>query len=166
MHFAALLTDLQLILLGLAVLVIAFVLYRGIALSQRSGRRDFAAEARAELNRTERAAASGIEKLEVRLHDYGREIEGRVATTRTMLDRLILDAEQEARRLSELLKQSRPIAQSETLRKLTSDEHEMLRELQRAGYGIDRLARLLGRPTEEIIAALQETHESQRSGAA
>ena len=50
MYFAALLTDLQLILLGLAVLVIAFVLYRGIALSQRSGRRDFAAEDRAGLN--------------------------------------------------------------------------------------------------------------------
>ena len=83
-----------------------------------------------------------------------------------MFDRLILDAEQEARRLSELLKQSRPIAQSETLRKLMVDEQEMLRELRRAGYGIDRIARLLDRSTEEIMAALQATHEPQHSGAA
>jgi hypothetical protein len=43
------------------------------------------------------------EKLEVRLFDFAREVEGRLQTRSTILDRLIVEADREILRLQDLL---------------------------------------------------------------
>ena len=50
-----------------------------------------------------------IQEMELRLYDYGREVEGRVETTLHVLDRLIRDAEHEIGRLEEVLQASRGV---------------------------------------------------------
>ena len=72
----------QLILLGLAILVIGFLLWRSFTLGKKSRERDPAAEVRAEMRAAEWSAESEVRKLEIRLHNYGREVEGRVQTDR------------------------------------------------------------------------------------
>lgn len=54
------------------------------------------------------SAKAQMTKLEVRLHDFAREVDGRIQSRMATLDRLILDAEREIDRLQNLLAQSRP----------------------------------------------------------
>jgi hypothetical protein len=49
------------------------------------------------------------EKLEVRLFDFAREIEGRMQTKIAVLDRLIVDADREIIRLENVLAESRRV---------------------------------------------------------
>ena len=106
MLFAEGFSGLQLILLGLSILVAAFVLRRAIVLGRRSNSRDVQAEVRQEMRTAEQAGSSIIRELELRLHDYGREIEGRMQTRIAVLDRLVVDADHEIERLRQLLAQS------------------------------------------------------------
>lgn len=93
---------LQLVVLGLLVLVVAFLLRRSIVLAkrQRSGL-DTAEISRPALSADARAAAE-IQRLEVRLHDFDREIESRMQTRIATLDQLIVEADREISRLNEL----------------------------------------------------------------
>ncbi len=107
MLFAEAFSGLQCILLGLSILVAAFVLRRAIVLSRRSRNRDVQAEVRHEMRAAEQTGSSIIRELELRLHDYGREIEGRMQTRITILDQLVVDADHEIGRLRQLLAHSR-----------------------------------------------------------
>jgi len=94
------------VLLGLGILAIAFVLRRGIVLGRRSRTRDVVAEVRDETLAAERGAAGRIRELEVRLHDYGREIEGRMETRIALLQELVHDSERKIEELRSLIEQS------------------------------------------------------------
>ena len=107
MLFAEGFSGLQLILLGLSILVAAFVLRRTIVLGRRSKSRDIQAEVTQKMRVAEQAGSSRIRELELRLHDYGREVEGRMQTRIAVLDRLVVDADREIERLRQLLQQSR-----------------------------------------------------------
>ena len=107
MLFAEAFSSLQLILLGLSILLAAFLLRRTIVLSRRSRNQDTGAEARQQMLSAEQSGSSIIRDLELRLHDYGREIEGRMQTRIAVLDQLVLDADREIERLRKLLAESR-----------------------------------------------------------
>jgi len=96
----------QLILLGLSLLTVGFVLWRGFARGRRSRGRDLPAEIRREMLDSEQTVSGRIEKLEVRLHDYHREVEGRIETRVALLNQLLIDADNEIQRLRELIAQS------------------------------------------------------------
>lgn len=154
----------QLILLGLAILVIGFLLWRSFTLGKKSRERDPAAEARAEMRAAERSAESEVCKLEVRLHNYGREVEGRVQTTLTLLDRLLLEADQETERLHGLLLTAGKVDETPTdsesamsvTTPLTADERQMVRGLKDTGYTVPQIARLLRRPADDVTAVLSD----------
>lgn len=161
------------VLLGLTILVIGFLLRRTFVQGKRSRERDPAAEVRQEMRAAERAAETGIHKLEVRLHNYGREVEGRVQTTLTLLDRLIVEAEQETDRLHGLLQTSgqvegdvSPPRNDVPNEPLTTDECRMVRDLHEAGYRDEQIARLLRRPVEEVESALSDGDFQGRADAA
>jgi hypothetical protein len=167
----------QLILLGLAILVIGFLLWRSFTLGKKSRERDPAAEARAEMRAAERSAESEVRKLEIRLHNYGREVEGRVQTTLTLLDRLILEADQETERLHGLLLTAGAVDETVTgtdetqavTAPLTADERQMVRGLKDTGYTVPQIARLLRRPVDDVTTVLSnndDTGKADRTDAA
>ena len=103
MNPTELITGQSLILLGILVVVFVFVLRRTILGSGGARGRKDASSVDEELALAEAGAKGPTEMLEVRLHDFAREVEGRMLTRIAVLDRLIVDADREIRRLQELL---------------------------------------------------------------
>ena len=93
----------QSILLGVGILILAFVLRRGAVRARQSRSRDLPAEVRQQLLAAEKAAASTVHGLEARLYDYGRQIDAKAQTRIAQLDQLVLDAERLIGRLDELV---------------------------------------------------------------
>lgn len=106
------------------------------------------------------------------MYDYGREVEGRVQTTLTLLDRLILEADQETDRLHELLLTAGQVDEAETAADgipsvtapLTADEQRMVRDLKGAGYTVPQIARLLRRPVDDVTTVLSDNDGTTESG--
>lgn len=94
---------LQMILLGLALIVMGFVFRRSVRNSQRVRSRNPLKEARDRIAKTEQSSASLERKVEVRLYDLGREIEARIQTRTTVLDQLLQEAEHKIELMQELL---------------------------------------------------------------
>jgi hypothetical protein len=99
---AEVITGRSLIILGLAVAVLVFVLRRTV-LRVRRRDDDSGAICQDDFEAAEKGASRATEMLEVRLHDFAREVEGRMLTRIAVLDRLIVDADREIVRLKDLL---------------------------------------------------------------
>jgi hypothetical protein len=97
-----LVTGRSLIVFGLAIVVLVFVVRRTV-LRIRSRKNDADAANQDDFEAAEKGAVRATEMLEVRLHDFAREVEGRMLTRIAVLDRLIVDADHEIVRLKELL---------------------------------------------------------------
>ncbi len=195
MFFAEALSPTQLVLVGLMILAGAFVLRRSTVLSQRSKARDVAGELRREMRYAEQTVSSQIRKLEVRLYDYGREVEGRLQTKMVQLDRLIVDADREIDRLQQLVDESRqgnpstgmkagpdiigpaaahpsvssgalPPCDSSEPSRLGFPKRRMIVRLSQAGYSADEIARILERSQHEVRGVLEEENRSGRADAA
>ena len=104
---AEFITGRSLIVFGLAIVVLVFVLRRTV-LRMRHGKGNSDARNREGFEDAEESAVRATEMLEIRLHDFAREVEGRMLTRIAVLDRLIVDADREIMRLKELLAASNP----------------------------------------------------------
>jgi hypothetical protein len=98
-----LITSQSLIVFGLAVVIFVFLMRRMFLRAYRPAASRHASHARNETESDEMSAAAVVEKLEVRLFDFAREVEGRMQTRIAVLDRLIVDADREILRLQDLL---------------------------------------------------------------
>ena len=107
MNPTELITGQSLIIFGLLVVVAVFVFRRTIARAVIARGRDDASPTAEDFESAESSAHGHTEMLEVRLHDFAREVEGRMLTRIAVLDRLIVDADREIRRLQELLAASK-----------------------------------------------------------
>lgn len=104
MVFADLLSGPMAILLGMAMLAIAFVMRRsGRKRGKASEKRDVVAEVKREAELNESSAHSRLEQLEVRLYDYGREIDGLAETRIATLRHLIEEADEKITELRAML---------------------------------------------------------------
>jgi len=102
MNPSEIITGQSLILFGILVVVFVFILRRTIlGAGGAGGRKDSSGDE--EIASAEAGAQALTEMLEVRLHDFAREVEGRMLTRIAVLDRLIVDADREIRQLQELL---------------------------------------------------------------
>lgn len=106
MVIAQTLGEIQIILIGLSFMVAAFLLRRNVTLSRKSRRRDVLDEVREDFRQREQTTVAHLHQMETHLHDYGREVEGRIQTTLTVLDQLVLEADQEIARLETLLEET------------------------------------------------------------
>jgi len=98
-----LITGQSLIVFGLAVVAFVFLMRRTFLRQRGSTARDKSSGIKTETELAQVSAAAAVEKLEVRLFDFAREVEGRIQTRITVLDRLIVDADREILRLQDLL---------------------------------------------------------------
>lgn len=104
MPFADLLPGPIVILLGMAMLVIAFVLRRsGVKRAKISAKRDVASEVRQQFDTAEKAGRTQFERFELRLHEYGREVDAMAETRIATLRRLLLEADETIARLQAIL---------------------------------------------------------------
>ncbi|HUG92275.1 MAG TPA: helix-turn-helix domain-containing protein [Planctomycetaceae bacterium] len=167
----------QFVLLALLGLTTALLLWRGHRRRMQIAGRDVAGEVRREFHDAARAGTSEIHRMESRLYDFGREVEGRVETTLATLDRLIEDAEDEIIRLELLLERSRqapvdratlrlPDAIGPGQRPLSPEQRRMIAHLAAAGYVVDEIARLVDRSPGEIARALGDENSEPHADAA
>ena len=95
------------IALGLSLLALVFILRRTVLRPRFAERRRPFTEITERDDSLELSGAAVVEKLEVRLYDFAREVEGRMQTKIAVLDRLIVDADREIIRLEQVLAESR-----------------------------------------------------------
>jgi len=169
----------QMIVIGLMFLVIAFVMRRGIKLGRRSRDRDVLAEVRNEMRKAEQDEMSQVRKTEMRLHEFSREIEGRIESKLAILDQLVVDADREIEQLNDLIvkgaasqssnsDQRRPdIVVPHTARPAaTADERRMIRNLANAGFSAAEIAHCCNRPVSQIATILGSEDDRGRTEAA
>jgi len=99
----------SLIVFGLAVVAFIFLMRRTFLRPRGSTERDHPHKPETEVESVQMSAETVIEKLEVRLFDFAREVEGRMQTRIAVLDRLIVDADREILRLQDLLASTKGI---------------------------------------------------------
>lgn len=155
-----LLTAPNLMLLGVMVWS-AFMMRNAAVKSRRSRGRDVEKELASELRTRQRSAEGQLHQLEVRLHDYDRDVAARVQTTMAMLDQLIADADQEIVRLESLIENR----QTGKASSLSPEQRRMVAHLAGAGYSIDEIARLIDRSEDMIAQALGEGPSQNRRAA-
>ncbi len=95
------------IALGLTIAALVFILRRTVLRPRFAERRRPFTEIVERDDSLELSGAAVVEKLEVRLYDFAREVEGRMQTKIAVLDRLIVDADREIIRLERVLAESR-----------------------------------------------------------
>ena len=164
----------QYILLGIAVLITGVVLSRSFRKAQALANRNPADEARRDFARAEQSQSAVFNRLELRLYDFAREMEGRLETRMALLDELIAEADREIARMQELLANSRGGTRgSETLRFTppaqasaaadsdipAADVARMLDHLRRAGLDAQQIAVCLGQPIARIRRWLENCPE-------
>ena len=115
---------------------------------------------KSELQKKQRSAESQIHQLEVRLHDYDRDVAARVETTLTMLDQLIDEADREIVRLETLLEERRA---GKDVSALAPEQRRMVVHLAGAGYSIHEIARLIARPADQIAAILEADDQDRHA---
>ena len=147
----------QMILGGLLMLVVAFVLRRSFSQSKVSRTRDPLREARQEIHQAESSYAGAINKMELRLHEYAREVEARIDTKITVLDRLIIEAEQKIQRLEELAHRTAPAdatAPAEPPR-MISDGQRVVYQLADMGLSATEIAERISEPASHVRLILK-----------
>lgn len=158
-------TEFTLALIGLILVAGGMMLHRTAGQRRRVAKRDPLKEIAAEREARESTSEGMILEMESRLFDYGREVEGRVETTLNVLDRLIIDAEQEVSRLEELLQTSRQSlgprvdASSEQLEQQTT-------RLIQAGWTNEEIAQCLRCEIETVARIRSQQSDDGHSAAA
>jgi hypothetical protein len=177
MLLAANITLLEWVLLATILITGGGVLWRAF-----SGPRGSGGASHHEKEESERAQARAegrIAHLEVRLHDFAREVEARMETRALKLDSLVVASDREIVRLSVLLNQlsdSLAIRQPDITHfdtsatkpaaavlpctapeaSLSPAQAEMVGHLNEAGYSVPEIAQIVGQPAETVSAVLKK----------
>jgi hypothetical protein len=175
MLLAANITVLEWVLLATILITGGGVLWRTFSRPTGSG-----GSTPSETEESERAQARAegrIAHLEVRLHDFAREVEARMETRAQKLDSLVVAGDREIVRLSALLNQlsdslatrqpdithfdaspARPARLPATALEATISpaQVEMVGHLDEAGYSVPEIAQIVGQPPETVSTLLKK----------
>ncbi len=153
----------QMIVGGLLLLVVAYVLRRSFSQSKTSRARDPLQEAHAEIRTAEAGYAATISKMEVKLNDYAREVEGRIDTKIVVLDRLIVEAKAVIERLEQLSGHSTaPVddcnGNGGGEAAASHDGQRVVYDLADNGMSEDDIAEQIGEPVSHVRLILKMRH--------
>jgi len=179
--FANFFTGGQFIGVGILLVIISVLLRRSITRSKSRQPRDVVREVHDDFRKAESTYSGRLNQMEVRLHDFTREVEGRIQTRLALLDRLILDADREIDRLENLLLMARPSSSPgpdiitlptpsapATLAVSPPTEPDTLEQiyaLADAGHTADDIADRVGLPAGRIVLVLNLRRASRRDAA-
>jgi len=140
------------ILLGILILFVAFLMRRGALKKRKSSNVNTAEEVRQQYV-AQQAGRKEIEKLELRLHEFAREVDALAQTRIAVLTELVAAAD---RAIVEL---EQRVCSGE----LTAEQRRMIALLARAGYEAGEIATLIRGRKEEVNAVLLHS-DDDRSG--
>lgn len=147
--------DLQTILIVVAIGAgLGLTLLGGSARYRRVRGRDPLAEHQRDQAEYANSAQGALSKLELRIFDYGREIEARIDNQMRILDQLIQEADREIVRLEALLAESRSNWVAD--RELTRQEQQRCFALREAGFTVDEIAACLNTSLVAVARAMDE----------
>jgi hypothetical protein len=141
------------ILLGILIVCVALLMRRARMKKRRSPDVNTAEVVR-QGYLTQQAGRKEIEKLELRLHDFAREVDALAQSRIAVLTELVSAAD---RAIAEL-------EQHIDAGDQTAEQRRMIVLLSQAGYGTGEIATLIGRREEDVSAILSD--QDDRSQAA
>jgi len=159
------------ILTGVLILVIAWMLRKNFRAQHKSRNRDPLAEARNELTDLEKSQMNRLNQLEIKLYDYGREVEARSEDRLLMLDELLKQADEEINRLRTqlALAQQQPPAEDSSAgpdillyeqerRRLSASAEQklMMVYLSQAGFSAQEISNCFQCSLQEVEKVLAE----------
>jgi len=179
--FANFFTGGQFIGVGILLVIISVLLRRTVTRSKNRKPRDVVREVHDDFRKAEASYTGRLNQIEVRLHDFSRDVEGRIQTRLALLDQLIVDADREIDRLEKLLMAARPTSSlgpdiitlptasaPATLAVSPPAEQDPLEQiyaLADAGHTPDEIAARVGLPTGRILLVLNLRRASRRDAA-
>ncbi len=102
-------------LISLFLLVISYFLYRPRRVAARAEKTTYSLEGiRDSYDENARESTRNANRIEVKLFEYEREVEGRMQTRLAVLDQMILESERKIEMLQRVLEQSRSEGSVET----------------------------------------------------
>ena len=137
------------ILFGLGILAAGLLLRRSMLLSRRSRQDDVVGDVRKELGRRENSQSARIQRMEVRLLELTRELEGRLATRQEVLDQLIAQADERIARLRFVLGEHPAHDGDRT-------DRSFILSMSEAGFDADAIASCLDASQTDIQAILDD----------
>lgn len=171
------LSDTNTIITGVLILLVAWSLRRSFREQSRISSRDPLKEAQKEIATREQSQLNRLDQLEVKLYEYGREVESRSDDRLQMLDELLRDADREINRLRQQLalaqqKTGTPSASSteepgpdilvyENPRKFTkvAERRFMIVYLSQAGFSAQEISNCFQCDQSEIETIIAEENE-------
>ncbi len=163
-------SDSNLIITGGLILAVAWILRKNFRTQHRVRNRDPLNEARQELSKIEQSQLNRLNQLEVKLYEYGREVESRSDDRLHVLDELLREADREINRLRQQLALVAQQNSSEAPVKpgpdilihensgtisVTSEQRSMIIYLNQAGFSTQEISNCFQcslQDIEEIIA--------------
>lgn len=165
------LNDTNVILTGGLLLAIAWTLRKNFRAQHMSRNRDPLEEARSELTHLEQDQMNRLNQLEIKLYDYGREVEARSEDRLRVLDELLQEADQEINRLRTqlaLAQQNSTPGSSESAPDIlvyeqerkrlsaSAEQKRMMVYLSQAGFSAQEISNCFQCPLQEVEKVLAE----------
>ncbi|WP_298868090.1 hypothetical protein [uncultured Gimesia sp.] len=163
-------SDFNLILTGGMILVVAWALRKTFRNQRRVRDRNPLHEAQHELTQIEQSQFNRLNQLEIKLYEYGREVEARTDNRLRVLDELLQEADREINRLRQQLaltqqnpedsarKSSPDILMYEDSRSftVTAEQRSMVVYLSQAGFSAQEISNCFTLDLPEVQAILAE----------
>ena len=153
----------HMMLLGGMLLIGLFLFRRTVKKLQESHARDPLSEVQREARLREQQQQGSLQKLELRLHEYSREVEGQIQTRMTVLKSMTEQADDAIHRLEGVLTALKNIHDEAKSQPNSQLEQEMQEHLSIAGFSPKEVVHILGNVAVEMNG---ETDERNRADAA
>ncbi|MFK7779298.1 MAG: hypothetical protein QM501_14425 [Gimesia sp.] len=164
------LSDSNLIFTGGLILVVAWALRKTFRNQRRIRNRNPLREAQQEISKLEQSQFNRLNQLEIKLYEYGREIEARSDDRLRILDELLLEADQEINRLRQQLALAQQNSNDVPLKSgpdilmyessgnisVTAEQRSMIVYLSQAGFSAQEISNCFTYNLAEIEVILAE----------
>lgn len=175
------LSDSNLIVTGGLILAIAWMLRKNYRTQHRVRNRNPLNEAQQELSKIEQSQLNRLNQMEIKLYEYGREVEARSDDRLHVLNELLQEADREINRLRQqlaLVAQQNPTGNpvkpgpdilmhenSETI-SVTSEQRSMIVYLNQAGFSAQEISNCFHHSLTNIEAIIDEANGQRNTDVA
>jgi signal transduction histidine kinase len=169
MLFADTITGSQVVILGVLVAAVVLILRRTVARPKQYRGRTLRNDMSHELPNPAAEFGAQIDRFEVRLLDYSRELESRIDTRMALLQEMLTTTDREIARLQKLLDEAAggaPLSASTSTRSSTTDLPAAVQTLASYGFTAEQIAHATGQPIGEITLLLKLRGGANQSDAA
>lgn len=169
MLFADSLSGSQVVILGILVAAVALILRRTVARTKHYRGRSLRNDPSHELPTPESELAVQIDRIEVRLLDYSREVDARIDSRMALLQEMLATTDREIARLQRLLDEAAggaPLSASHAAKPSSAELPAAVQALAGCGFTPEQIAQATGQPIGEVTLLLKLRGAANQSDAA